>query len=54
VTPNGKAARYDRASGEWQPLPGSYVPEIQQAIRVAQGKAQQVVLFAPIQKFSVQ
>jgi len=54
LTPNGKAARYDRASGEWQPLPGSYVPEIQQAIRVAQGKAQQVVLFAPVQKFSVQ
>ncbi len=54
VTPNGKAARYDRASKEWVALPGSYVPDIQQAIRVAQGKAQQVVLFAPVQKFSVQ
>lgn len=54
VTPNGKAARYDRATGEWVPLPGSFVADIQQAIRVAQGKAQQVVLFAPVQKFSVQ
>lgn len=54
VTPNGKAARYDRATGEWVALPGSYVGDVQQAIRVAQGKAQQVVLFAPVQKFSVQ
>jgi regulator of protease activity HflC (stomatin/prohibitin superfamily) len=54
VTPNGKAARFDRASGEWQPLSSSYVADIQQAIRVAQGKAQQVVLFAPVQKFTVQ
>lgn len=54
VTPNGRAARFDRASGEWVALPGSYVPDVQRAIRVAQGKAQQVVLFAPVQKFSVQ
>lgn len=54
LTPNGKAARFDRATGEWVNLPGSYVPDIQRAIRVAQGKAQQVVLFAPVQKFSVQ
>ena len=54
VTPNGRAARYARASGEWVALPNSYVPDIQQAIRVAQGMAQQVVLFAPVQKFSVQ
>ncbi len=54
LTPNGKAARYDRATKEWQPLPSSYVPDIRRAIRVAQGKAQQVVLFAPVQKFSVQ
>jgi len=54
VTPNGRAARYDRASGEWVPLSGSYAADVQQAIRVAEGKAQQVVLFAPVQKFSVQ
>lgn len=54
VAPNGRAARYDRATGEWVSLPNSYTPDIQQAIRVAEGKAQQVVLFAPVQKFSVQ
>ncbi|MEX1252053.1 MAG: DUF3450 domain-containing protein [Hyphomonas sp.] len=54
ITQDGKAARYDRASGEWQPLSGSYAAEIRRAVRVAQGKAQQVVLFAPVQKFSVQ
>lgn len=54
LTPNGRAARYDRSSGEWVALPNSYAPDIQQAIRVAQGMAQQVVLFAPVQKFSVQ
>ena len=54
MTPNGKAARYDRATGEWQPLPGSYAADIKRAVRVAQGKDQQVVLFAPVQKFTVQ
>lgn len=54
VTPNGKAARYNRATGAWEALPGKYVADIQKAIRVAQAKAQQTVLFAPIQKFQVQ
>jgi hypothetical protein len=54
LTPSGKAARYDRTTGEWQPLPSSYVNDIRRSVRVAQGKAQQVVLFAPVQKFSVQ
>lgn len=54
LAPNGKAARFDRATGEWAALPGSYTDDVRQAIRVAQGKAQQVVLFAPVQKFSVQ
>lgn len=54
LTPSGKAARFDRATGEWQPLPNSYVNDIRRAVRVAQGKTQQVVLFAPVQKFSVQ
>ena len=54
VTPNGKAARYNRNSGEWESLKGSYVADIDKAIRVAQAKAQQDVLFAPIQKYSVE
>ena len=54
VTPNGKAARFNRATGAWEALPGKYVADIQKAIRVAQAKAQQTVLFAPIQKFQVQ
>lgn len=54
VAPNGKSARYDRATGEWVDLPGGYTEDIRRAVRVAQGKAQQVILFAPVQKFSVQ
>lgn len=54
VTPNGKAARYNRTSGEWEALKGGYVADINKAIRVAQAKAQQDVLFAPVQKFSVE
>lgn len=54
LTPNGKAARYNRATGAWEALPGKYVADIRKAIRVAQAKAQQTVLFAPVQKFQVQ
>jgi len=54
VTPNGKASRYNRSTGEWEALPGKYVADIEKAIRVAQAKAQQTVLFAPVQKFQVQ
>lgn len=54
LAPNGKAARYDRATKEWVDLPGSYAADIKKAVRVAQGKAQPVVLFAPVQKFTVQ
>ena len=54
ATPNGKTARYNRATGEWEALKGSYAADIDKAIRVAQAKAQQDVLFAPVQKFSVQ
>jgi hypothetical protein len=54
LTPNGKAATYNRSTGAWEALPGKYVADIQKAIRVAQAKAQQTVLFAPIQKFQVQ
>lgn len=54
LTPNGKAARYNRTTGEWEDLPGKYAADIGKAIRVAQAKAQQEVLFAPVQKFSVE
>ena len=54
VTPNGKAARYNRTSGEWEAVKGSYVSDINKAIRIAQAKAQQDVLFAPVQKYSVE
>nr|WP_321362367.1 DUF3450 domain-containing protein [uncultured Hyphomonas sp.] len=54
LAPNGKAARYNRSTGSWEALPGKYVSDIQKAIRVAQAKAQQTVLFAPVQKFQVQ
>ena len=54
LAPNGKAARYNRTTGSWEALPGKYVSDIQKAIRVAQAKAQQTVLFAPVQKFQVQ
>lgn len=54
LAPNGDAARFDRATGEWVALPGSFADDVRQAIRVAQGKTQQVVLFAPVQKFTVQ
>ena len=54
VTPNGKAARYNRATGAWEAIKGGYAADINKAIRVATAKAQQEVLFAPVQKFSVQ
>jgi hypothetical protein len=54
LTPNGKASRYNRTSGEWESLPGKYAPDIAKAVRVAEGKAQQDVLFGPVQKFSVE
>ena len=54
LTPNGKASRYNRTTGEWESLPGKYGADIAKSIRVAQGKAQQDVLFGPVQKFSVE
>ena len=54
VTPNGDVARYNRNTGEWEALRGGYLADVNKAIRVAQAKAQQDVLFAPVQKFSVE
>ncbi|CUS56012.1 MULTISPECIES: DUF3450 domain-containing protein [unclassified Hyphomonas] len=54
AAPNGDAARYNRTTGEWEEIKGGYAADIDKAIRVAQAKAQQDVLFAPVQKFSVE
>lgn len=50
------AARWDRnagENGEWRPLPSGYNADIRQAIRIAQGKAPQTILPAPIQKLAI-
>lgn len=48
-----KAARFDRATRAWVPVPNSFLEDILQATRVAREVAQQTVLFGPIQKFAV-
>ncbi len=53
LAPNGKAARFDRATGEWKDVDGGMAREIEKAIRIAEGKTQPTVLFAPVQKFAV-
>lgn len=53
IAPNGKAARWDRTTNDWVDLPGSYKSDIETAIRIAEGKTQQAVMFAPVQKLSV-
>lgn len=52
--PNGKVFRYNRDSGAFEAVPGNYEAEINKAIKVAQGKAQQDILFAPVSRFEVQ
>ena len=51
---NGQVARWDRAAGDWEVLPDSYRRPIQDAIRIAEGTKQQDVLFAPVERFSVE
>lgn len=53
ISPNGDAARWDRSSNAWAPLSGSYASDIRQAVRIAEGKTQQAVMWAPVQKLSV-
>ncbi|MEE9380099.1 MAG: DUF3450 domain-containing protein [Hyphomonadaceae bacterium] len=48
------AARWDRGTSAWVPLDGKYKDDVAQAIRVAKGLAQQEVLYAPVQQFTVQ
>lgn len=54
VAPNGDTARYSRATGEWESISGSYAADIVKAVRIADGKAQQDVMYAPVQKMSVE
>ncbi len=55
VTPDRRrAARWSRSDNAWVDLPGGYIDDIAEAIRVAEGKTQQTVLFAPVEKFSVE
>ncbi|MEO0982020.1 MAG: DUF3450 domain-containing protein [Pseudomonadota bacterium] len=53
LAPGGRAARWSRDDGQWVSVPGSYAGDIREAIRVAEGKTQQTVLFAPVQKYQV-
>lgn len=55
---NGEVARWDRTAndyeGAWEVLPSSFRRPIQDAIRIAEGTKQQDVLFAPVERFSVE
>ncbi|MGH1421762.1 MAG: DUF3450 domain-containing protein [Hyphomonas sp.] len=52
--PNGKVYRYNRDSGEFEQASGGLQADVTKAIKVADGKAQQDVLFAPVQRFSAE
>jgi len=56
LTPDDRrAARWNRATGSWEPITdGGMRAAIREAIRVASGKKQQEVLFAPVTPLSVQ
>jgi hypothetical protein len=56
LTPDDRrAARWNRANGSWEPITeGGMRASIREAIRVASGKKQQEVLFAPVTPLSVQ
>lgn len=51
---NRTGARWDRGTGQWEPLSGGIINDIREAIRVAAGTKQQEVLFGPVERFSVQ
>lgn len=53
TTDDRKGAIWDRDSRSWAKLPSKYIQDIRKGIRVAEGKAQQDVLFAPVKKFVV-
>lgn len=51
---DSQGARWDRETGQWEPLNRSMVEHVREAIRVAAGTKQQEVLFGPIEKLSVE
>lgn len=54
MSPDKKyAARYDRASESWQPVPGKFKEDIAKAIKVAKGTTTPSVLYAPATRFTV-
>jgi hypothetical protein len=54
TTDDRSGARWDRQQGAWVPLESSMIPHVREAIRVADGKKQQEVLFGPVTRLSVQ
>lgn len=55
ITPDdGYGERWDRAQGAWVPLERNLIPAVRDAIRVADGKKQQEVLFGPVTPLEVQ
>ena len=55
ITPDDSEGQmFNRATGQWEPLPGNMISDVREAIRVADGKKQQEVLFGPVQRLSVQ
>jgi len=48
------AYRFNRDTRTWDEVPGSYIADIKQAVKVAQGLTGQEVLYAPVTKFTVQ
>ena len=54
LSPDKKyAARYDRASGTWMPVPNKFKEDIAKAIKVAKGTTTPSVLYAPATRFTV-
>ncbi len=54
MSPDKKyAARYDRDSKSWQPVPGKFKEDIAKAIKVAKGTTTPSVLYAPATRFTV-
>ncbi len=53
VTPDRRRAGwYNTAAGAWEELPGRFTDEIDLAIRIANGTAQEQILFAPVARYT--
>lgn len=50
----GSAYRFNRATRTWDSVSGSYISDIKQSIKVAQGLTGQEVLYAPVTPFTVE